>query len=65
MKIRIGHCAYSGANRASDHDDKYDAASELMTRGIPWNAAFAAIKPGYRTMYVPNTFDVIEIDVQY
>jgi hypothetical protein len=50
MKIRIGHCAYSGANRASYHEDKYHAASELMSRGIPSNAAFDAIKPGYKTI---------------
>jgi hypothetical protein len=63
MKIRIGHGAYCGANRIAYHQDKYEAIKDLQSRGLPFYEAQSAIKPGYRTVRVPNSFDVIEIDI--
>ena len=71
-KIRIGHSAYTGANRLAIVNSKAAAVRELRERGLTRDAARAIInrihahyeitRNGYDTVRVPGTFDVVEIE---
>ena len=71
-KIRIGHSAYTGANRLAIVNSKAAAVRELRERGFTRDRArdvinrihanYIITRNGYRTVEVPGTFDVVEIE---
>ena len=68
MKIKIGHGAYTGANKLAIVGSKAAAVRELRNRGFFRDHARNIVNKvcagtGYACDYVTNTFELVEVSL--